>query len=540
MARAAVVNINDVLEGHVRLELDCLDRIYLNAYVNKLQVEGQVAYFLRDHLGNPVPSPALFEKIGNRFRSAVRVFARDNDVPVLRLAAPDRTRWDDRKLDHVKPYLDRAAHEGRSGVVAIVAVQELAWVWSGKKCDPKPGQSRFAFVKTRRQCTTYYFYVLDDEFGPGFIKIVSYFPYPAKAWLNGHEWVKRQADRAGIRFSVLANGFAACDEPRRLQAIADRLGPRDIQAFFDRWMTVIPTPLTTADREAGFWWELSMRQVETSTTLVFDDPRRARAFFEALVADNVGIGRPGEVAMVFSRPLRRPTKHIYRQRVFATGTEVRMDFAYKHSRVKQYLKEGRALRIETVINDPRDLDVARRLQHLPELETKARQVNHRLLMIERAGQDCAIESALFERISQPYAREGQRTGALRFGDPRVMALAGALSVMVHAVSGFTNKSLRSLVAGLLGADYTANQMTYDLRRLRLHALIERIPHTNTYVTTPEGLRVALFYTKVHDRVLAPLLSPDRPPAPQELRRAIATIDHVIEDYVAGARLKRAA
>jgi hypothetical protein len=482
----------------------------------------------------------LFEKIGNRFRAAVRAFAKDNDVPVLHLAAPDRTRWDDRKLDHVKPYLDRAAREGRSGVVAIVAVQELAWVWSGKKLDPKPGQSRFAFVKTRRQCTTYYFYVLDGDFGPGFIKIISYFPYPAKVWLNGHEWVKRQADRAGLRFSVLANGFAACDEPRRLQAIADRLGPSDIQAFFEHWMTVIPTPLTTADREAGFWWELSMRQVETSTTLVFDDPRRARAFFEALVADNVGIGRPGEVAMVFSRPLRRPTKHIYRQRVFGTGTEVRMDFSYKHSRVKQYLKEGRALRIETVINDPRDLDVARRLQHLPELEAKARQVNHRLLMIERAGQDCAIETALFERISQPYAREGQRTGALRFGDPRVMALAGALGVMVHAVSGFTNKSLRSLVAGLLGADYTANQMTYDLRRLRLHGLIERLPHTNTYVTTPEGLRAALFYTKVHDRILGPLLSPDRPPAPQELRRAIATIDHVIEDYVAGARLKRAA
>ncbi len=208
--------------------------------------------------------------------------------------------------------------------------------------------------------------------------------------------------------------------------------------------------------------------------------------------------------------------------------------------LERNLKEGRALRIETVINDPRDLDVARRLQHLPELEAKARQVNHRLLMIERAGQDCAIETALFERISQPYAREGQRTGALRFGDPRVMALAGALGVMVHVVSGFTNKSLRSLVAGLLGADYTANQMTYDLRRLRLHALIERIPHTNTYVTTPEGLRVAVFYTKVHDRVLGPLLSPDLPPAPQAIRRAMATIDHVIADYVTDARLRAAA
>jgi hypothetical protein len=161
-------------------------------------------------------------------------------------------------------------------------------------------------------------------------------------------------------------------------------------------------------------------------------------------------------------------------------------------------------------------------------------------MIERAGQGCAIETALFEAISQPYAREGQRTGALRFGDPRVMALAGALGVMVHAVSGFTNKSLRCLFAGLLGADYTPNQMTYDLRRLRLHGLIMRLPRTNTYVTTPAGLRAAIFYTKVHDRVLAPLLSPDLPPAPQELRSAIATIDHVVKDYVIAARLKLAA
>ena len=83
-------------------------------------------------------------------------------------------------------------------------------------------------------------------------------------------------------------------------------------------------------------------------------------------------------------------------------------------------------------------------------------------------------------------------------------------------------------------------MTYDLRRLRLHGLIERLPHTNTYVTTPAGLRVAVFYPKVHDRVLGPLLSPALPPAPQAIRRAMATIDHVIADYVTNARLRAAA
>jgi hypothetical protein len=538
---AAVVNINDVLQGHVGLEIDCVDRLYLNAYVPNLQVGGQVERFCKVHLGQLIASPAVIEKIGNRFRRDVRRFADDNKIPVLHLKKPDRSRWDDRKLDHVRPYLERAERDGRFGVVAIVAAQEFQWVFSATKKTGSTVGVWFDWNKAKRRVGIYYFYVLDPDFGPGFIKICTYFPYPAKVWINGHEWAKRQADRDGIAFSALANGFAACDQPDELQAICDRFGPADVQGFFERWIGAIPTPLTTDDRAAGYWWELSMRQVEISKTLVFDDPRRARAFFEALVADNIGIGRPEQVALVFQRRLTRPTKHPYQSRIFTPGTEVKIDLRYKHSRVKQYLKEGRALRIETVINKPSDLDLRSRLEHLPELVARARAINGRLLMIERAGQGCAIGSALFERIHQPYIREGQRTGALRFGDPRAMALTGALCVFVHAVAGFTNKSLRGLVAGLLGADYTRSQMTYDLRRLRLHGLIQRIEGTNTYTVTPDGIRVAVFYRKVHDRVLRPLVAAaDQPPAPTELRRALATIDRVINEYVDHARLRPAA
>ncbi len=452
---ADLPNINDVLDGHVVLDLDCLDRIYLNAYVPNLQVAGQVVQFLTGHLGNPVPSPALFERMGNRFREAVRAFAERQAIPILRLKKPDRSRWDDRKLDHVRPYLERAS---APGVVAIVIAQEIQWVFTGYNRATKPGAVNFEFTKTERRVSTYYFYVLDEQFGSGFIKICSYFPYPAKVWLNGHEWAKRQASRAGIPYRELANGFAACNEPERLQAICDGLGPHDIQAFFDRWLTIIPTPFSQADREAGYSWERSMRQVEASRTVVLDDPRRARAFFESLVADNIGIGRPNQVAAVFARRVQKNTPGIFRTRVFGAGTEVKVDFHYKKSRVKQYLKEGRAIRIETVINDPADIGIKRRLAHLPELQEKARAVNHRLLMIERAGQGCAIGSALLERIHLPYVREGQRTGALRFGDLRVMALAGALCLFVHAVAGFTNQSLRCLVKVRLGGNLAGQQL----------------------------------------------------------------------------------
>ncbi len=534
---AEVININDVLDGHVVVDLECLDRIYLNGYVPNLQVGGQVITFLTEHLGNRIASPALFQQIGDRFRNAVRSFAEINGIPVLHLNTPDRSRWDDRKVDHVREYVDKAT---QPGVVAIVVAQEVQKVFMGYRRRPKTDGPQFGFDKADRRVTVYYFYIVDANFGLGFIKICSYFPYPLKLWVNGHDWAKRQSAAEGLAFTELANGFASCEDPARLQAICDRLSPARLQAFFNYWITRIPCPFTRIDRLAGYWWQLSMRQIEVSRTLVLDTPRRARALFEALVADNISIGRPAEVSVLFARRVQRNTHSIFRTRLFTQGTQVRIDIVYKHCRVKLYLKEGCALRIETVVNDPGDLDILKGLAHLPQVQRTARQINARVLTMFRVGQSCAIETALFERVSQPYVRDGQRTGALRFGDSRVMALTGALCLTVHAVAGFNNRSLCALVAGLLGTTYTSAQMTYDLRRLRLHGLIARLPRSNTYFLTPQGLRVALFYTKVHDRLLTPLLAADRPPAPLPLRRALHLIDQTVDSYVDQALIRQAA
>jgi hypothetical protein len=316
--------------------------------------------------------------------------------------------------------------------------------------------------------------------------------------------------------------------------------------FFERWMSILPLPLTDADRDAGYWWELSMRQIETSRTIVFDAPRRARAFFQALVADNLDIGRPDHVELIFTgHPRRwgRPPKlePTYKTRIDTRDTiGVTVNADYKHSRIKQYLKDGRALRIETVINSPDDLICKRRLQHLDQLQAKARAVNARLLDTERVGQGCVLASPAFERVAQSTLTEdGRRSPALRFGDPRVMALLGALCVGLNAL-GFTNRSLRAQVSPLLGVAYTANQAGYDLARLRSNGLIRRRPATNTYDLTPDGQRVAIFYTKVHDRLLRPLIAADQPPAPIELRHALATIDRHVHAYTDHARLGTAA
>jgi len=251
MWMTSVVNINDVLEGHVVLDIECVDRLYLNAYVPNLQVGGQVERFCKDHLGQPIASPVVIEKIGNRFRREVKHFAEGGGIPILRLKKPDRSRWDDRKLDHVRPYLEAAEREHRYGVVAIVAAQEFQFVFSATKKTGSTNGVWFDWNKAERRVGTYYFYILDPELGLGFIKFCTYFPYPAKVWVNGHEWAKRQARRGRLSFSELANGFASCPKPERLQAICDAFGPDDVQGFFDRWIEVIPAPFTAADRRAG-------------------------------------------------------------------------------------------------------------------------------------------------------------------------------------------------------------------------------------------------------------------------------------------------
>jgi hypothetical protein len=541
-AGPAVVTAADVVAGHVTLDVSCLDRVYLNGYVAKLQTPGGVVYFFRDHRGKPIVSPALFEPIGEKFRKDIRDWAQANGIPVIRFTAGQR------KAEVMAPYLEAAAAAGRSQVVAVGCAQEFQLVWTARKRDTDPGGCpQFSFTKEQRRVSVFYLYIFDERMGPGFIKICTYFPYPVKAWVNGHEWAKRQALAAGIGFTALSNGFASCDDPAALQAICDRFGPGTVQVWFERWMARLPLPLTSADRDAGYWWELSMRQTETSRTLVFDDDVHARAFFEALLCENMDLGRPENVELLFrrgqrlGRPTLPPAGGGFKTKIDRYCDLVTLNVFYRNSRLKQYLKDGVALRIETVVNDPRDLRCNRQLQNLPELQDKARAINARLLETETVGQGTALVSPVIERITRPTVTDGGRKApALRFGDLRVQALAGAIAAMLFTVTGITNKTLRGLMTGLLHRPYSMNQASYDLSRLARNGLIQRVPCRNRYTLTRDGLLFAHFYTKVYDHVLRPLMAPDRPNAPPELAAALATFDQLAADHIARARVPTAA
>jgi hypothetical protein len=520
-----MTNVNDLLRDHVTLTVECMDRIYLNGYIPNLQVPGQLVNFLVRHRGHRIPSPALLGKIGEQFVQAIKTYAEENQIPVVHFERGQR------KDDVAAEY--RQQFDKAEGVVFIGVAQEKAQSFRARKKDQK-GPVSFEWSRQSVCVNHYYFYLQDADFGPAFIKVCTYVPYPIKVCLNGHEWVKQQARQAGIQFEALDNGFLSCQDPQGLQAICDQLGPEQIQAFFDKWVERLPMPLTAMDRQAGYGQRLSVWQVEISQTQVFDDPVSGREFFEAVIRENLDLGRPDRVQLVFDRKIINTTPGRFRTRVIEDGVNPNLYIEYKKSLIKQYFKEGRALRTETIINDPKDFRVRMDLSNLPFLQQIGREVNRRLLDVQRISHNCHLSQESIERVVQPtVTSDGQRAPGLRFGQPRVMALLAALTLFAHHAFGFRHRDLRSQVADLLGTDYSAHQLSYDLRRLRLKGIIWRIPNTHRYLITPYGCKVALFFTRLNARVFRPGFAAmdSAVPIPSPLAEALGTVEREIENLL---------
>lgn len=519
-------NIDSIIRDHVTLTVRCLDRIYLQGYMPKLQTSGGLCYFLRDHLGHPIPSPALFRPIHDRFVTAITAYAAEHAVPLVPFEAGQD------KDAIVAGY--RAKFTAPEGVVIVGVAQEKMRSFKGhKRCGPGKAVT-FDFTRQPVSVNHYYFYLHDPAWGPAFIKIGTYLPYPIKICLNGHEWVKQQLRAARVPFTSLDNGFLACADPVRLQTICDHLGPRDIQQFFDRWSHRLPWPMRPEDRAAGFDHRVTLCEVEISLTQIFDRPVQGRHFFEAVIRENLDLGRPDRVRLLFPRRLTRrtpPPAYGYRTRIITDGVEPSLHIEYEHSHLKQYFKEGHGLRSELTINNPNDFDFIKDLDQLPALRALGDHVNRTLLTVERVSHHCTLTTDALDDLQRPLHLGHVRISALRFGDPRIQALCQALTGFAHLPAGFRHRDLRPRVAALFGRPYSAAQMTYDLRRLRLRSLIQRQPGTHRYTLTSSGLRVTFFYSKLYLRIFrphAPALESTVDALPRPLRAAFDQLDAAIQ------------
>jgi len=528
--------VAEVLRDHVTLEVEGIDRMYLNAIVPILQTERGIAWFFRECRGYAFASSALMAPMTQAFVKALEDLARSEKLDVVTFEKKQR------KDDVAAEY--RARFCGEEGLLFVGKAQEKAPVFrTERRKNPNTGASYAWLYRSTAMVNQYYFYGLDRDFGPFFLKFCSYFPYNAKLCINGHEYAKRQLERRGVRYQALDNGVLSCKDPATLQNICDSLSAEKIDALLRKWLRRVPHPFTAKDRARGIRYDLSILQAEFSLTQVLDQPVTGRIFFEEVIRENLDIGRPDQVQLIFDRRILRkgphPTPGRFRTRVITEGVYPSLHVDYKATRIKQYHKEGRALRTETTINNTRDFGIGKRLHNLPALREVGFKANRRLLDVQRISHDCSIGEHAFHAIQRPRVVDKQRASALRFEAERVQALLHALVIFRLLPHGFSNGDLRERLEPLLGHRISPGAVTYDLRRLRLHGLIKRIPRTHRYEVTQPGLRYALFLTRSYDRLLRPGLSlilPDQAPTDSTLRASFRQLEIAMTSWAEQAKL----
>jgi hypothetical protein len=527
--------VAEVLDQHVTMEVECIDRMYLNVYMPQLQHVAGAVQFFRYHRKQSWASSALMAPISRKFVESIDRFIEENQIPVVEF------RRGQRKDEVAKERLAKFAQE--EGVVFVGKAQEKATVFrTEKRRNAQTGQSYPWIVQSPAMVNHYYFYGVDRDFGPFFLKFCSYFPYNGKLYLNGHEYAKRQLMRKNIAYEALDNGVRSCSKVEKLQEICDGLTAEKIDTFFRKWLRRLPHPFSPADRRAGYRYALSMLQVEFSLTQVLDRPVHGRQFFDEVIRENIDLGRPDHVQLLFDRKINRTTPGLFRTRIITESVTPALYVQYKNTRIKQYHKEGQALRTETTINNTWDFRIGKRIHNLPVLRQIGFQANRRLLETERITHDCIMAEEAFQKLNRPVQLDAQRASALRFADSKVQAVWNALLVFRLLPKGFSNAQLRIHLAELLGkmpAQITPAAMTYQLRRLRLHGLIERIPKTHRYQVTDLGFRAGLFFSKVYSRILRPGVAfalPGIVATDSKLRRAFRTVNLEIENWIQNAKL----
>src|SRR5580765_7865598 len=272
-------SVATVLQQHVTLEVEGIDRMYLNVYQPKLQAEQQAVCFFRFHRGQPVASSSLMGVMTNAFLRQVDDFLEQHQIPVVAFQKGQR------KDDVAAEYRQR--FQGTEGVLFLGKAQEKVTVFRTEKRTGSDGKKYPWIVKSATPVNQFYFYCLDADFGPFFLKFSTYFPYNAKLCINGHEYAKRQLAKEGIAFESLDNGVLTCANPQRSQQLCDGLSAAKIDALLRKWLARLPHPYTAQDRKAGYRYDASILQAELSLTQVLDRPQTGRIFFEQVIRENL-------------------------------------------------------------------------------------------------------------------------------------------------------------------------------------------------------------------------------------------------------------
>jgi hypothetical protein len=482
----------------------CFDRIVINGYLSGLSRPEQVVYFFRDVIGVGVIDKTVLSQRTEVYRNWVEAYAANHKLPV---------EWAEkgvRKEDYVQPHLRRMAKNNAYGVYFIFkSMEQGATFRVSVPRFPTRDPNHRILAHQRSRYTHYYFYVRDEILGPIVIRVASFFPFQATYYLNGHSFMEQELNRHNIGYRKHDNAFLAADSVEQLQAAADRLSPEVIRKQLDYWTLIVGPKFSKKERAAmNLSRFYAVHQIEYCRNFIFKRHFPIHKVFER--SCELGLWRltAHKISEIFgvrlTKKFRGKLSTVIEQ--IEHGHHVYRAY-WKNAFLKQYEKFSTFLRNELCSNNLSNFGLKKGLDHLDAVRQKFQLITGRFASCQAQWLNVHVDFPLLQRIALPISIGSVRYPGMKIHETRIIRL---LEVLLHGgsnVSGWTSKQIHQAVLttfSLAEKSYSLNQLRYDLRKLKGHALLQRDGSRYAYHLTGKGLQVALLFLFFHKRLCGPL------------------------------------
>jgi hypothetical protein len=482
----------------------CFDRIVIHGYLSGVSRPEQVVYFFREVLGTSVVSKEALSRRTNEYRDWVEAYARNHHIPI---------EWAEkglRKEEYVLPALRRLEKNNAYGVYFIFKSMEQGRTFriSVPKFPSKDPNYRIR-APQRSRFTHFYFYIRDEVLGPIIVRVASFFPFQGTYWLNGHSFIERELNKAGIGFRKNDNAFLAVDDVAALQAAADRLSPAIIRKRLDYWTLIVGPKFSKKERErinlSRFY---AITQIEYCRNFIFKRHFPIHKIFERSCEIGLWLMTANRISEIFG--VRRTKK--LRGKLAAVAEQMehghhafRVNF--KNALLRQYEKFSRFLRNELLSNNLQDFGLRKGLDHLEAVRQKFQPITDRFAGFQAQTLNVHVDFPLVQRLALPITIGTVRYPGIRIHDVRVIRLLETLLHGSTTLGGWTAQQIHQVILHtfrLSAAAYGLNQLRYDLRKLKGHGLLQRDGRRYAYRLTTKGVQVALLFMFFHKRLCGPL------------------------------------
>jgi hypothetical protein len=482
----------------------CFDRIVIHGYLSGLSRPEHVVHFVHHVLEIPVVSKEVLSRRTDDYRDWMEAFARNHKIPM---------EWAEkglRKEDHVLPALQRMEKRGAYGVYFIFKSMEQGRTFRitvPKYPTQDPNHRILAHQRSR--FTHYYFYIRDEVLGPIIVRVASFFPFHATYWINGHSFMERELERAGIGFRKDDNAFLAVDDVAALQAAADRLNPAIIRKQLDYWTLILGPKFSKKERaQMNLSRFYAIAQIEYCRNFIFKRHFPIHKIFER--SCEIGLWRltANRISEIFGVRLHKRLRgklatvidqiehghHVFRAH-------------WKNAFLKQYEKFSHYLRNELCSNNLRDFGLKKGLDHLDAVRKRFHTITDRFAGFQAECLNVHVDFPLLQRLALPITVGSVRYPGIKIHDARIIRL---LEVLLHGgttVGGWSAKQIHQAVLNtfqLSPKTYGLNQLRYDLRKLKGHGILERDGSRYAYQLTTKGVQIGLLFLFFHKRLCGPL------------------------------------